>query len=106
MVHDQLCYAECIPMRDPLELETTEDAGRALPSYGPEWDAAIKAGVDVTMIERNLQLSPAERLTQMEAANHFVAEVQLRTVPYAVRREREQRRLEEKLAALGPELQS
>lgn len=90
-------------MRDPLELETTEDAGRSLPSYGPGWDSAIEAGIDVTMIEQNLQLSPAERLSQLESANLFVAEVQARTVPDAVRREREQRRLQEKLAMLGPE---
>jgi hypothetical protein len=90
-------------MRALAELETTEDAGRTLPSYGPDWDAAIAAGVDVTMIEQNLQLTPAERVRQMEEAVGFVFEVQTRTIPEAVRRERDRHRLEEKLAMLGPE---
>jgi hypothetical protein len=85
------------------ELETTEDAGRSLPNYGPDWDAAIAAGVDVTMIEQNLRLTPAERLQQMEEAVCFVLEVQMRTIPEPVRRDRERQRLEEKLAMLGPE---
>ena len=90
-------------MRALDQLRTTEDAGRSLPSYGPDWDAAIAAGVDVTMVEQNLRLPPAERLVQMEEAVCFVLEVQSMTVPEAVRQERERQRLEEKLAALGPE---
>lgn len=92
-------------MRDLAELETTEDAGRELPSYGPDWDAAIEAGIDVTMLERNLQLTPAERLRQMQEANRFRVEVQLRTVPDHVRRTQYEARLREKLDALGPELE-
>ncbi|MEM9457545.1 MAG: hypothetical protein AAGF11_25425 [Myxococcota bacterium] len=90
-------------MQDPADLYTTEDAGRTLPSYGPAWDAAIEAGIDVTMIERNLQLSPSERLRQMEEANRFVLEVQSRTVPPHIRQVQDHERLREKLAALGPE---
>ena len=90
-------------MRALDELETTEDAGRALPSYGRDWDTAIAAGVDVTMIEQNLRLTPAERIQQMEAAVCFVLEIQSRTVSEVVRRDRERQRLEEKLAMLGPE---
>lgn len=85
------------------ELETTQDAGRMLPSYGPGWDAAIAAGVDVTMIEANLALTPAERIAQMTAATRFIVEVQQRTVPEHVRAARAEARLREKLAALGPE---
>ena len=92
-------------MRDLAELETTEDAGRMLPSFGPAWDAAIEAGIDVTMLEHNLGLTPAERLRQMTRANRFLAEVQSRTVPDHVIRSREEQRLQEKLAALGPELE-
>ena len=85
------------------ELETTQDAARTLPSYGPGWDAAIEAGVDVTMIEANLRLSPAERIAQMMEATRFIVEVQQRTVPEHVRSAREEARLREKLAALGSE---
>lgn len=51
---------------DPATLRTTEDAGRARPSYGPAWDAAIEFGVDVTLLERNLALTPSERLHQLD----------------------------------------
>lgn len=39
---------------------------RSLPSAGPSWDAAIIYGIDVTLIERNLQLSVSERLLQLD----------------------------------------
>jgi hypothetical protein len=51
---------------DPATLRTTADAGRTLPSYGPAWDAAIEYGVDVTLLERNLTLTPSERLSQLD----------------------------------------
>ena len=51
---------------DPRELRTSTDAGRALPDYGPCWRAAIEYGIDVTLIERNLQLTTTERLLQLE----------------------------------------
>jgi hypothetical protein len=47
-------------------LRTTADAGRTLPSYGPAWDAAIDFGIDVTLLEHNLALSPSERLQQLD----------------------------------------
>ena len=47
-------------------LQTTADAGRTLPSYGPAWDAAIEFGIDVTLLEHNLALSPSERLLQLD----------------------------------------
>lgn len=74
-----------------------------LPSYGPGWDAAIAAGVDVTMLEANLRLTPAERIAQMLEATRFIVEAQQRTVPEHVRVASARARLEEKLAALGPE---
>ncbi|KIG14101.1 hypothetical protein DB30_07097 [Enhygromyxa salina] len=49
-----------------IQLQTTEDACRTLPSHGPAWDAAIAYGVDVTLLERNLSLTPSERLTQLD----------------------------------------
>jgi hypothetical protein len=39
---------------------------QAFPSYGPEWDAAIEAGADVSLLEENLRLSPTERLEQLQ----------------------------------------
>lgn len=90
-------------MRDPAELTTTEDAGRSLPSYGPDWEAAIAAGIDVTMLEQNLRLTPAERIRQLDEANLFLEEVHMRVIPEHLRREREHQRLMEKLSALGPD---
>lgn len=37
---------------------------KAFPSYGPDWDAAIDAGVDVSLLEENLRLTPTERIEQ------------------------------------------
>lgn len=38
----------------------------ATKSYGPDWDAAIAYGIDVSLLERNLQLTPTERLLQLQ----------------------------------------
>ncbi|HUH03854.1 MAG TPA: hypothetical protein VML75_17785 [Kofleriaceae bacterium] len=83
--------------------ETTEDAGRSLPAYGPDWEAAIAAGVDVTLIEANLSLPPYERLRRHFEHARFRERVQARTVPPALRAEIEARRFAEKLASLGIE---
>jgi hypothetical protein len=93
-------------MMDLAELRTTEDAGRSLPSYGPAWDAAIEAGIDVTMLEQNLRLTPAERIQQLDEANLFMEEVQARTLPEGARWARNYHRLMEKLAAFGPDLEA
>lgn len=37
---------------------------RAMPSYGPSWDAAIELGIDIVQFEYNLSLTPTERLLQ------------------------------------------
>jgi hypothetical protein len=63
---------------DPAELRTTADACRSLPSYGPEWDAAIAAGVDVTLIERNLRMSPVERIRHLDEINRWQTELRRR----------------------------
>ncbi|HLT31860.1 MAG TPA: hypothetical protein VK013_17615 [Myxococcaceae bacterium] len=31
-------------------------------SFGPDWDAAIKAGIDVHLLLENLELTPTERI--------------------------------------------
>lgn len=53
-------------MLEPSALRTTKQAGQALPSSGPRWNAAIEYGIDVTLIERNMQLSVSERLLQLD----------------------------------------
>lgn len=77
------------------------DAARSLPSYGPEWDAAIELGVDVTMILHNLELSPQQRLEQAARHQRFIDDVQQRTVPLELREQLQRERLWEKIDALG-----
>ncbi|WP_163993557.1 hypothetical protein [Pyxidicoccus caerfyrddinensis] len=47
-------------------MDMREALRRAYPSHGPDWDAAIEAGVDVSLLEENLRLSPTERLEQLQ----------------------------------------
>lgn len=35
-------------------------------SYGPDWDAAIAFGIDVSLLERNLALSVEQRIMQLD----------------------------------------
>jgi hypothetical protein len=58
------------------------------------------------MLEQNLQLTPAQRIQQLDEANLFLEEVQSRTVPEPTRRATYYHRLVEKLAALGPDLEA
>jgi hypothetical protein len=46
-----------------------------LPSSGPEWDAAIAYGIDVTLLTENLALTPTERLEQLAAMNELYEEL-------------------------------
>lgn len=43
----------------------------AWPDHGPDWRAAIDAGIDVFQLERNLRMTPAERLAQHQDALEF-----------------------------------
>lgn len=43
------------------------------PSYGPDWDAAIEMGVDIAALERNLALTPEQRLVRLQKAIHAIA---------------------------------
>lgn len=81
--------------------DTPIEAARSLPSYGPEWNAAIEFGVDVAMILHNLELSPQQRLEQAATHQRFIHEVQQRTVPPELRAQLERERLWEKIDALG-----
>jgi hypothetical protein len=39
---------------------------KAFPSYGPDWDAAIEFGIDLSLLEENLRLTPTERILQLQ----------------------------------------
>ncbi|MFV8751167.1 hypothetical protein ACNOYE_11535 [Nannocystaceae bacterium ST9] len=52
--------------RDLYQVSTTREACSSLPSHGPAWDAAIAHGIDVTLLERNLRLTPTQRLLQLD----------------------------------------
>jgi hypothetical protein len=47
-------------------MDAREMLRQAFPSYGPDWDAAIEQGVDVSLLEENLRLSPTERIEQLQ----------------------------------------
>lgn len=38
---------------------------------GPEWDAAIAYGIDVSLILENLRRTPTERLARLQQINDF-----------------------------------
>lgn len=42
-----------------------------LPSFGPNWDAAIAYGLDVTLLLENLTLSPTQRLARLQEVVRF-----------------------------------
>ena len=43
------------------------------PSYGPDWDRAIELGIDVAQLERNLSLTPEQRLLQKQRTQQAIA---------------------------------
>jgi len=48
-----------------------------LPSdAGPEWRAAYEAGLDMSLVEDALQLTPEERLAEHQQVVNFLLEVQ------------------------------
>ena len=62
------CYPGSAVDIDPLLL-TPESFGDVLrPRGGPAWQAAIDYGIDVTLLERNLALSPTDRMRQHDEA--------------------------------------
>jgi len=76
------------------------------PSELSAWQAAIDFGIDVTLLEANLGLTPAERLRELVAMNRFQDELQRRTVPAELRRRLDMEALSAKfgklLAEAGP----
>lgn len=72
------------------------------PSFSDDnWEAAIGLGIDVTLIERNLRLTPLQRIRQLDAHLRYCERVQRRTVAPELRRALERARMLEKLTALG-----
>ena len=53
---------------DPLLLTPESFADWLRSSGGPAWRAAIDHGIDVTLLERNLSLSPTDRMRQHDEA--------------------------------------
>ncbi len=49
----------------------SEWARERFPSYGPDWDAAIEFGIDVSLLLENLALSPALRLLRLQKTAEF-----------------------------------
>ena len=47
-------------------MDQRERLRRAFPSYGRDWDAAIEFGIDVSLLEENLRLTPTERILQLQ----------------------------------------
>ncbi len=46
------------------------------PDAGPEWRAAQKAGIDMSLIEHMLELTPAQRLEEHQQVLNFLLEIQ------------------------------
>ena len=53
---------------DPLLLTPENLAEQLRERGGPAWRAAIEYGIDVTLLERNLALTPTERMRQHDEA--------------------------------------
>lgn len=58
------CYDP--PVRDPVELTFETLATDQRERFGPAWRTAVEAGIDVTLLERNRHLNPAQRLAQLD----------------------------------------
>lgn len=62
------CYASAVEALDPAKLDF-EQLARAFAQVGGDaWRAAGAHGVDLLLLERNLALTPAERMQQLEDA--------------------------------------
>ena len=47
---------------------------------GPAWDAAIEFGIDVSLLESNARLTPAQRIRELVAMNRLHEQIQARTL--------------------------
>ena len=58
----------CVEVLDPAQLDHESLARTFARAQGPAWRAAGEHGVDLLLLERNLQLTPAQRMQQLEDA--------------------------------------
>ena len=70
------------------------------------WQRAIEFGIDVTLLEANLALTPAERLRELVAMNRLHEQIQSRTLTRAQREEIDARELELKFGAALDEVRT
>lgn len=68
------------------------------------WQRAIEFGIDVTLLEANLMLTPAERLRELVAMNRFHERIQSRTLTPAQRADIDAAELELKFGPLLDEV--
>jgi len=62
----------------PIEDEVF-DPSKEMPSFGPEWDHALRMGIDTAMLLENARRTPAERIQSLVAHNRFVWRVHQQT---------------------------
>jgi hypothetical protein len=65
-----------------------------------DWERAIAFGIDVTLLEANLDRSPMERLQELIEMNRLCAEFQARTLPPETRARLEKAELHDKFGSL------
>jgi hypothetical protein len=46
------------------------------PDAGPAWRAAAEAGIDMSLIEASLKLTPEQRLAELQQVVNFLLEIQ------------------------------
>ena len=66
-------YNDC--MIDETVLAQINGAYVCPPDAGPAWRAAYEAGIDVSLIEENLRLTPEERLERHQHALDMILEM-------------------------------
>jgi hypothetical protein len=57
---------------DPVDLDYEQLARLQLERAGPAWRAAAEHGIDMLLLERNLELTPAQRMQQLSDALRLV----------------------------------
>lgn len=62
------CYLGGVVDHDPLLLTPESFADHLRSGRGPAGQAALDYGIDLTLLERNLALSPTERMQQHDEA--------------------------------------
>src|SRR5437867_2803294 len=65
-----------IDMIDETTLAQINGAYVCPPDAGPEWRAAHEAGIDMSLIEHALELTPEQRLEEHQQVIDFLLEIQ------------------------------